>query len=112
MEHLDYGTLDTLREVMEDDFELLVDTFLQDSSERIRTLHTVIQRADADAIRRAAHSFKGSSGNIGASRLSALCSELERKILANNVEGLADDLQLIEQEFSEVQPLLRSLFKG
>lgn len=109
MEHLDYETLKTLKDVMEDDFALLIDTFIQDSSERIRTLHDVIQGTDADLIRRAAHSFKGSSSNIGAPQLSALCSALEKKALASNFDGLANDLSGIEQEFAQVQLLLRAL---
>lgn len=109
MEHLDYETLKTLKDVMEDDFALLIDTFIQDSIERIRTLHEVIQRTDADLIRRAAHSFKGSSSNIGAPQLSALCSAIEKKALAGNFDGLVDDLFCIEQEFAQVLPLLRAL---
>jgi HPt (histidine-containing phosphotransfer) domain-containing protein len=109
MEHLDYDTLNTLKQVMEDDFALLIDTFVQDSNDRIQTLHKVIKGTEADLIRRAAHSFKGSSSNIGAPQLSSLCSALEKKVLANNFDGLADDLLEIEQEFARVEVLLRSV---
>jgi len=123
MEHLDYDTLNTLKQVMEDDFALLIDTFVQDSTSRISTLREIIQREamqnaimqgtaiqspEADLIRRAAHSLKGSSSNIGALQLSALCSAVERKALANVIEGLTNDLDGIEQEFAKVQSLLRS----
>lgn len=106
MEHLDYDTLNTLKQVMEDDFNLLLDTFRQDSIERLKKLREVIQGNDADLIRRAAHSFKGSSSNIGAQQLSALCATLEKKALAGNFQGLEDDVQTIEQEFLLVQSLL------
>ncbi len=109
MEHLDYDTLNTLKQVMEDDFALLIDTFVQDSTDRISTLREVIKGSDTDLIRRAAHSFKGSSSNVGALRLSALCSFVEKKALENNLEGLASDLDSIEQEFAQVLVLLRSL---
>jgi HPt (histidine-containing phosphotransfer) domain-containing protein len=109
MEHLDYDTLNTLKQVMEDDFALLIDTFVQDSTDRISTLREVIKDTDADLIRRAAHSFKGSSSNIGAPQLSALCSVVEKKALGNNLEDLASDLDSIEQEFAQVLVLLRSL---
>jgi HPt (histidine-containing phosphotransfer) domain-containing protein len=108
MEHLDYDTLNTLKQVMEDDFGLLIDTFVLDSNERIHTLHKVIKGAEADLIRRAAHSFKGSSSNIGALQLSSLCSTVEKKALANNFDGLTDDLHAIEQEFAQVEILLRA----
>lgn len=109
MEHLDYDTLNTLKDVMEDDFALLLDTFMQDSSERISTLRAVIQQSDADLIRRAAHSFKGSCSNIGALHLSALCASLEKKALEQTLENLPQDLDAIEQEFDQVQLLLRAL---
>jgi HPt (histidine-containing phosphotransfer) domain-containing protein len=109
MKHLNGETLNTLKDVMEDDFTLLIDTFIQDSSERICTLQRAIQNNDTDAIRRAAHSFKGSSSNIGAPQLAALCSALEKKVLANNFDGLSDDLYGIEQEFAQVQILLHDL---
>lgn len=108
MEHLDYDTLNTLKQVMEDDFDLLIDTFVQDSNDRIQTLRKVIKGTEADLIRRAAHSFKGSSSNIGALRLSSLCSTLEKKALVHNFDGLADDLHVIEQEFAQVEGLLRT----
>ena len=109
MEHLDYDILNTLKDVMEDDFTLLIDTFVQDSAERISALKAVIQTTDADAIRRAAHSFKGSSSNIGARHLSTLCSSLEKKALSNDFSGLDDDLSAIEHEFTQVQAQLRAL---
>ena len=38
IDHLDTQTLNSLRQVMEDDFGLLIETFVQDSHERIRVL--------------------------------------------------------------------------
>ena len=108
MEHLDYEILDTLKQVMEDDFALLIDTFIQDSTDRIQTLHQVIKGTDADLVRRAAHSFKGSSSNIGAVHLSSLCAAMEKKALSGSFDGLQTDLQLIEQEFAQVESLLRA----
>ena len=109
MEHLDLDALNTLKQVMEDDFPLLVDTFIQDSSTRIASLRELIQGNDADLIRRAAHSFKGSSSNLGAIQLSALCAAIEKKALAGNFNGLAADLAELEGEFARVEQSLRAL---
>ncbi len=108
MDHLDYETLNTLRQVMEDDFGLLIETFKQDSTERLKKLYEVVEGADADLIRRSAHSFKGSSSNVGAKQLSALCAALEKKALAGDLQGLIDDVRAIEQEFLAVQSQLDS----
>jgi HPt (histidine-containing phosphotransfer) domain-containing protein len=109
MEHLDYDTLNMLKQVMEDDFALLIETFTQDSKDRIHALRAVIESSDANLIRRGAHSFKGSSSNVGAPRLSALCAAMEKKALDNNLDGLSGDLDSIEIEFMQVVGLLRSL---
>lgn len=111
MDHLDHDNLTTLKQVMEDDFGLLIETFKQDSLERIKKLRELIPGKNADAIRRAAHSFKGSSSNIGAQRLSSLCAEMEKKALAGQLDDLAGDLQIIEQEYAVVQSLLDDLAK-
>ena len=58
--HVDSHVLATLREVMEDEFALLLDTFLSDSDERLRLLRQAQAQGDAQAMRMAAHSFKGS----------------------------------------------------
>ena len=109
MNHLDYDALNTLKDVMEDDFSLLIDTFIQDSTERLQKLQTIITSGNADLIRRAAHSFKGSSSNVGAMNLSSLCAALERKALEGNLVGLDESLRSIEEEFARVQILLQEL---
>jgi len=109
MNHLDYDALNTLKDVMEDDFPLLIDTFISDSHERLQKLQAIINSANADLIRRSAHSFKGSSSNIGAMALSALCCALEKKAQNGNFDNLEQDLRAIEQEYVQVERLLLDL---
>jgi HPt (histidine-containing phosphotransfer) domain-containing protein len=109
MNHLDYDALNTLKDVMEDDFSLLIDTFIQDSSERLQKLQTIITSGNADLIRRAAHSFKGSSSNIGAPNLSSLCAALERRALEGDLNNLDQQLRAIEEEFARVEILLQDI---
>lgn len=109
MNHLDYNALNTLKDVMEDDFSLLIDTFIQDSTERLQKLQAIITSGNADLIRRAAHSFKGSSSNVGAMNLSSLCAALERKALEGDLTSLDQSLRAIEEEFARVQILLQDL---
>ena len=106
MDHLDYDAINTLKDVMEDDFSLLIDTFVADSQERIEKLNAIIDSNDSDAIRRGAHSFKGSCSNIGAVLLTKLCAELEAKALVGNLQGLNVHVGLIQQEFTHVRSLL------
>lgn len=105
-QHLDYDALAALKEIMDEDFLLLIDTFFQDSTTRILTLRTFMNSTDGDAIRRAAHSFKGSCSNLGALHLANLCSALEHKGLLEKFDALDVDINAIEEEFLLVKKML------
>jgi HPt (histidine-containing phosphotransfer) domain-containing protein len=103
--HLDPDVLSGLQEVMEGEYPKLLETFLDDSQKRIEALRTA--RDDAKALGKIAHSFKGSSGNLGAVRLAQLCErlELESGEPTANLEALVDQ---IDHEFAVVKPLYES----
>jgi len=99
MQHLDYDALNALQDVMEGEFGFLIETFIQDSLDRIEKLQALVSTKNVDAIRRASHSFKGSCSNLGALRLASLCGAVERRALENNFVTLAGDVAEIEAEF-------------
>lgn len=106
--HLDSAVLAALQDVMEDDYPVLLDTFLADSEERLRLLRQAVQGEDGQALRLAAHSFKGSCSNMGAPLLAGLCKQLEE---AGRREQLAEAPELIEQVEREFA-IVRILFKS
>lgn len=55
----------------------LIQLYLGDLPDRIEGIRTAIGRVDSEALRREAHRLKGSSQQMGAARLAALCKELE-----------------------------------
>ena len=99
---LDDAALAELEDVMEDEFDTLVQTFLADSQARIVDLEQALARGNADQLVKAAHSFKGSCINIGAPWLSELCSRLEHAGKSGNLETAATVLESVVVEFSEV----------
>jgi histidine phosphotransfer protein HptB len=101
--HLDPDVLTGLQEVMEGEYPKLLDTFLDDSQKRVEALRRA--RDDAKALGRIAHSFKGSSGNLGAVRLAELCQLLEDKSAKHVVADLAQLVDEIDHEFALVRPL-------
>jgi HPt (histidine-containing phosphotransfer) domain-containing protein len=105
-QHLSYDALSALKEVMEDDFNFLIETFIQDSEDRLASLHELVGGDDVDAIRRASHSFKGSCSNLGALRLASLCAAAERKALERDIVNLGTDLAEIEEEFLIVRQMM------
>jgi HPt (histidine-containing phosphotransfer) domain-containing protein len=104
---IDSQILATLRDVMGDDYALLIDTYLSDSATRIDSLTTALANHDADTVRRAAHSFKGSSSNIGAPRLAEYCGVMEALALAGDPAPWSKQLTLIKAEFAKVTALLK-----
>jgi len=100
--HLDPNVLSALQEVMEDEYPELLDTFIRDSEER---LHLLQNSADATQLMEAAHSFKGSSSNMGAVRLAQLCHELEQRAKQKSLTGIEKLVGEIDGEFAIVRPL-------
>ena len=105
-QHLCYDSLNSLKEVMEDDFNFLIETFIQDSQDRLAKFYELVDGDDFDAIRRASHSVKGSCSNLGALRLASLYAALERKALAKDIPNLGTDLAKIEEEFLIVKKMM------
>ncbi len=103
---LDATVLMSLKEVMEDEYPLLLETFLCDSQERIRLLQQAIAQADAAAVRNAAHSFKGSCSNMGAVVLAGFCKQLEEAGRTSQLEQAPALLTAIEAEFAAVRELM------
>jgi HPt (histidine-containing phosphotransfer) domain-containing protein len=107
--HLDRDVLSTLREVMEDGYPELLDTFLEDSEARLRVLH---EARDAEKLSATAHSFKGSSSNMGALRLAELCGELEQRAKQPSLGGIEKLVNEIDSEFAFVRTLCREEREG
>ncbi|WP_323752086.1 Hpt domain-containing protein [Marinobacter sp.] len=105
---LDEEALAELQDVMEDEFGVLIETYLADSRTRIVGLNEAFEAGDADRLRKAAHSLKGSCINIGVPRLGSLCFELETLGDIGQLEDAEPVLAAIAQEFQEVSRQLEN----
>lgn len=105
--HLDEEALAELQDVMEDEFDVLIQTYLADSRTRLDSLKHALETADAEAFAKSAHSFKGSCVNIGAPCLGALCMEAEQLGKAGKLEQAPAVVKAIEVEFAEVSVRLK-----
>ncbi|PYB89057.1 Hpt domain-containing protein [Pseudomonas sp. MB-090624] len=103
--HIDHRVLNDLREVMEDGYLKLVETFLEDSECRVGQLHAA---RSAPELRAAAHSFKGSSSNMGAMVLASLCQQLEERARRPPLYGIEDLISRIDLEYKEVERFYRA----
>ena len=101
-ERLDQQMLEDLRDIMEDEFSILMETFLTESQKQFAAIKSALGDADMDLARRSAHSLKGSCGNIGALGLQAQCAELEYAARDEQSEQAAQLLQAVGAELDEV----------
>jgi len=106
--HLDSAVLATLQDVMEGEYPALLDTFLADSEERVRLLRQALHSDQSESLRRAAHSFKGSCSNMGATLLAELCQQLESAARNERLEDAPALLASIEREFAIIGILFRA----
>lgn len=109
--HLDAFTVGELKTVMGGDFSQLVRAFITDSHQRLAAIAAAVDSADAEALRRAAHSFKGSAGNMGATGLQALCQELEQCGTCGQLAGCGDLYRELHDEFAGVEREMLALLR-
>ncbi|WP_442108951.1 Hpt domain-containing protein [Pseudomonas sp. NUPR-001] len=100
--HIDQEVLSSLQEVMEDEYLTLLDTFLNDSEIRLSQLH---EATSPEALGLAAHSFKGSSSNMGAKVLAELCGRLEERVKSPPLNNIEDLINQIDNEYQAVRQL-------
>ncbi|MDD2804619.1 MAG: response regulator [Elusimicrobiales bacterium] len=90
----------------------LARTYLGDLDGRLQAMKAAVKAGDAEALRQAAHSLKGSSGNIGAKRLQKLCMALEMLGKSGAVGGAEETLLAAEKETAAVRGALEALGGG
>ncbi len=106
---LDTQLLEELKMVMEDEFTALMDTFLSESERQFAEAQGAWQSNDLEALRRHAHSLKGSSGNVGAVGLQALCADLEYSARDGAVDAIPALIDKVSVQLVEVSAAVRAL---
>jgi CheY-like chemotaxis protein len=84
----------------------LITHFLDETPQQLVVMQAACCRADATALAEAAHTLKGSSGNLGAGRMQQLCGELQTLGRANDLTTAGDRLARLGAEFALVRTVL------
>lgn len=82
---IDYEQFDEMRDLLEDDFQELVSTYIIDSRHRIGLLATAVTENDNVNGFEIAHAIKGASANLGAVQMLELSSKLQEASRANTI---------------------------
>lgn len=106
---LDLGMLQGLKDLLGEKFVELVKTYNSDSMRRIELMRDALQVSDFDTIKHEAHGLKGSSRNVGANSLAALCGDMEIKGKEQDAANMEQLFSAIEQQFAAISAQLREL---
>lgn len=97
------GEPDVLKEVLQ--------LFLEDVPGRISRLRQAWQAGNAVDLQRAAHSLKGSAGNIGATDMLAVCRKLDERGKSGDLTDMDGLMASLDAEYArveaEIAPLIR-----
>ncbi len=84
----------------------LITLFLGETPRLQERMQAAFCRTDATALAEAAHTLKGSSGNLGAGRMQQLCGELQTLGRAKDLTTAGDCLATLGSEFTLVRTTL------
>ena len=108
---LDPEILAGLLDLTEDDDDSFVvdlfESYVASHARSVSGMREALANGDADALRRHAHTLKGSSGNVGASHVAELAKELQWRGEHGDLEGLEAWIEAVEVEFERVIAALR-----
>ena len=107
---LEPDAVDGLKELGGDEFLAeVIDTFLGDAPALLATLRTSRERADAEELRRAAHSLKSNGQTFGATTFSELCRELEERAKRADLDGADELVDRIDDAYRALEDALVAL---
>jgi two-component system, sensor histidine kinase and response regulator len=107
---LDPSVVAGLRELDSQGMAELVENFSARTAALLEQLRGGIEVADCALVSTTCHSLRGISATLGASRLAALCGELEVAAVSQELVGGAEVLLRLEAEADCVRPALRAAF--
>jgi len=84
-------------------FTDLLTTFLTHAPERVASIGRALESQNAETVCTEAHTLKGSSGNLGAHQLQALCLKIESFGREGRLEAVHELLDALRLEWTRVQ---------
>ena len=108
--YLDNETTSMLIDALEDDFVEIIKEYMENAEQHIDSLKEMDSGRSQDMIE-IVHALKGSSGNVGAIYLSAICDKMETDLRTNQVSGVDDYVKDIDSTFKGTCKLLEQLIK-
>jgi len=89
----------------------VVSAWVDDTPQCLETLRQAVAELDALGVRKAAHSLKSASANVGADSFARLCRQLEQLGRDDTTEGASGILNDMEREFQAVRHSLSAILE-
>ncbi len=105
---LDAELVSELQEIMGQNFQMLVESFRRDGEQRLAAMEKALEAEDKEALRRQAHSLKGSSSNLGAVRVVDVCVALELAVSNRELANVPVLLECLKQQFRQACTALQA----
>lgn len=105
---IDTVELSNLKEVMEDEFEMLVSMYLDDTKKMIEQMDSAIQKNDIESLKIVSHTLKGSSSNMFVVGMSQLSKDMEDKARASELSSAQQLIPQLREEYEKVKGLLEA----
>jgi len=90
----------------------LAEAFQFETPPLLETLRQAVTEGQPEQLKRAAHNLKGSSNNLGARTMAALSAELETLGKSGTIEGAAELVTRLQQEYQHVCQALATEIAG
>ena len=88
---------------------LLVETYLADAPKRLTALRETFERGAQDEFKRAAHTLKSSSGQLGISFYTKVAMQVELAARDGRMTEMAESIKWLEDEFANLRGALQTL---
>lgn len=107
--HISLPQFEELRELLADDFNDLIYTYIDDSLQCLTEMDIAFANLDNRLGYNAAHSLKGASSNVGATKLTELCYQLQEICRTAQIHRHQPLIEEIKTECHAVNDQIKSL---
>lgn len=108
---IDDSVIAELRDIMEEDFVDLLQTFISDVPIQFKLMQTAIDEQNADSLYHIAHKLKSTCGSLGAPRLAELIRQLEQAGRQTVLDGTAELLACAQAVATETVAGLQAIIQ-
>ncbi len=85
----------------------IVGQYFEDSPQKLQVIATAKDEQDADALRKAAHSLRSASANLGAITVAELCKTIENIARTGTTVGTSELIEQLQTDYAKVEIALQ-----